>query len=138
MEDECGCSDSLSGLSTPVEEIRFDLSNLRHPQRTNAFLYRDRSTDGQRLTNCHVMYLKACSMFKVTPSTYFLEHLSNLDVSMMNRNVGDMGIKAIATAMVVSAWLKMSYLVFKRLLAGVLRHFDTFGHGFHGQFVTKT
>lgn len=51
--------------------------------------------------DCRLIYLKACSLFQVTPSNYFLNHLSDIDVSMHNRTVGDVGVKAIATAMVV-------------------------------------
>lgn len=53
-------------------------------------------------THYQNVYQRACSMFKVTPSNYFLKHLSDLDVSMQDRVVGDVGAKAIATALVVS------------------------------------
>ncbi|KAH3839945.1 hypothetical protein DPMN_113385 [Dreissena polymorpha] len=48
-----------------------------------------------------VMYLKACALYRVTPSYHFRQCVSDLDVSMQHRTLGDVGIKAIATALVV-------------------------------------
>ena len=66
----------------------------------------DEETDDLDVTeetpNYENVYMRACTMFKVTPSNCYLKQLSNLNVSMQNRTLGDSGIKAIATALVVS------------------------------------
>ena len=55
----------------------------------------------ERHTKSQLLYIRACAMFKVTPSSHFLQHLTGIDVSMEHRTLGDTSIKAIATTLVV-------------------------------------
>lgn len=48
------------------------------------------------------IYMKACTLFKVTPSTFVYRHLTAITVPLQNHAIGDRGAKAMATALVVS------------------------------------
>jgi hypothetical protein len=50
---------------------------------------------------CQRIYLKACILFKVTPSTFWYRHLTTVKVPLQNHAIGDIGVKAMATALVV-------------------------------------
>ncbi|XP_060565697.1 leucine-rich repeat-containing protein 74B-like [Ruditapes philippinarum] len=51
---------------------------------------------------CQRIYLKACILFKVTPSTFLYRHLTTVKVPLQNHAIGDIGAKAMATALVVN------------------------------------
>ncbi|KAK3593554.1 hypothetical protein CHS0354_018639 [Potamilus streckersoni] len=49
---------------------------------------------------CQRIYLNACKMFYVTPSTHFLRSLMKVDLEVPNHSLGPMGTKAVAIALV--------------------------------------
>ncbi|KAL4230315.1 Leucine-rich repeat-containing protein 74A [Mactra antiquata] len=66
----------------------------------------DLSNDIDHTERNRQVYLKACARYHVTPSTYFLRHVSCIHVPLQNHALGDLGAKAMATALVKNTFVK--------------------------------
>ncbi|KAK3099994.1 hypothetical protein FSP39_013199 [Pinctada imbricata] len=57
-------------------------------------------TRNESLTVCQSVYLKACNVLGITPSTYLTHHMTEVDLSIPYHGIGVKGAKAVAIAMV--------------------------------------